>query len=429
MHTDTPRIEAAEGFGGLTRVGWVAVIAVFMAILVDGMDNQLLYFAVPVLMKQWALSKVAAGALGSYQLIGLGIGGITGGWFSDRIGRVKVMLIALTIFAGFNFIVGFAQDYNQFAICRFLGGLGLGALYTIGMLLAAEYVPTVHRGKFLSGMAAAFSIGLMCAALLAGWIIPIWGWRTMFIASIVPGLICFIILCFVKDPQSYTAVRAAKLAAAKEGKTAKDKPRNEYALMFANAKTRKTFLIWVCMAITMQFGYAGATNWMPTYLVNELGINFKSVSWYLAASYLATVIGKLLAGVIADKFGRSKVWLFGGVSTAIVLPLLVHYAGPANAAVLMLIFGFFYGIPYAINPTFMNESFPTEFRGTATGAAHNLGRIGSTLSPIMIGLVATKYTIGAGLVVLAGAYLFTGILGGFFMKDKMYDPKAVGKQI
>ncbi len=427
--TDTPTIES-KGLWGMDRVGWICIIAVFLGIVVDGMDYQLLNFTIPSLMKEWGLTKTASGALGSYSLIGLGIGGIFGGWLADRIGRSWTMRVSIAVFSLFTCALGFTHSFTQFATIRFLSGLGLGSIYMVGMLLAAEYVPAKTRGVFISAMSAAYSIGLICAALISGWMIPLWGWRTMFVLSIIPGALCFVILCFVKDSPSYLAARAERLAQGKAGKEVKAaKPQNEYVMLLSNPKTRKTFITWIFIAITLQFAYTGAQSWMPTYLTNELGISLKNVSWYLAASYFATVIGKLLAGWLADKLGRRKTWLFGGVSTAIALPLVVYYATPATLPVLLLIFGFFYGMDYAVNATFMNESFPTEFRGTATGAAHNMGRAGSTFAPIMIGAVADSWSIGAGLALLAISSLICAFLGGFGVKERMYDPSAVEKQI
>ncbi|HWQ75874.1 MAG TPA: MFS transporter, partial [Syntrophomonas sp.] len=426
--TDTPAGEPRK-FGGLPVAGWICVIGVFLGIVVDGMDYQLLNFTIPSLMEEWGMTTTAAGLLGSISLIGLGIGGVFGGWLADRIGRARLMRICLAYFSIFTFLIAFTHNFTQFAIVRFTGALGLGAIYMVGMSLVAEHVPAKNRGVYISLMSAAYSIGLICASLLSGWIIPLYGWRHLFIISIIPGAACFVVLLFVKESASYMASRTERLAQAKAAKEAKAaRPRNEYVMLFSNPETRKTFIIWVFIAITLQFAYTGAQSWMPTYLTNEMGISLKSVSWYLAASYLATVIGKLLAGWLADHLGRRKTWLLGGISTAIALPLVVYYATPATLPVLLLIFGFFYGMDYAVNATFMNESFPTEFRATATGAAHNMGRAGSTFAPLMIGAVANGYSIGAGLALLAISSLICAFLGGFGMKERMYDPSAIEKQ-
>ena len=70
----------------------------------------------------------------------------------------------------------------------------------------------------------------------------------------------------------------------------------------------------------------------------------------------------------------------------------------------------------------MTETFETNIRGTAVGGAYNVGRIGAAVAPTIIGLIATQYSIGLGLIVMGGAYFLTGIIPALFIPEKMYDP-------
>ncbi|WP_139314463.1 MFS transporter [Desulfosporosinus metallidurans] len=121
--------------------------------------------------------------------------------------------------------------------------------------------------------------------------------------------------------------------------------------------------------VTLQFGYYGANTWLPSYLVQGLGINLKNVGWYV-------------------------------------------------------IFGFFYGVPYAILATYISESFPTKIRGTVVASTNAFGRAGSMLSPLMIGIVAEKYSIGYGIALMGISYALCALIPGLFIREKMYDPKS-----
>jgi AAHS family cis,cis-muconate transporter-like MFS transporter len=136
------------------------------------------------------------------------------------------------------------------------------------------------------------------------------------------------------------------------------------------------------------------------------------------------VLGKALTGYLADIVGRKTMWVVSGIATAIYLPILITFATPANVPYLLLVFGLLYGAPYAVNATYMSESFPTSIRGTAVAASYNVGRIGSTISPILIGFVATGYSIGFGIGLLAVAYAICAIVPGLFIKERLYDPMA-----
>ena len=103
----------------------------------------------------------------------------------------------------------------------------------------------------------------------------------------------------------------------------------------------------------------------------------------------------------------------------------MNVASKDNIAYLLLIFGGMYGALYAIFATYLSESFPTAVRGTAMATTYNIGRIGSMISPILIGWAATSYSIGVGIATCGIAYLMCALLPGIFIKEKMYDPKAI----
>jgi len=103
-------------------------------------------------------------------------------------------------------------------------------------------------------------------------------------------------------------------------------------------------------------------------------------------------------------------------------PLIVWYNTPGNIIILLTAFGFAYGMPYGVNATYMTESFATNIRGTAVGGSYNIGRIGAILAPTAIGFIATQYSIGLGLVIMAVAYVLTGLIPALFIREKMYDP-------
>ena len=73
----------------------------------------------------------------------------------------------------------------------------------------------------------------------------------------------------------------------------------------------------------------------------------------------------------------------------------------------------------------MSESFPARVRGTAVGFSYNLGRIGATLSPLLIGMAATSYSIGLGIGLLGISYAVCGLVPAVFIKEKLFDPQAV----
>ena len=317
--------------------------------------------------------------------------------------------------------IGFCSQYWQIAVMRFISGLGLGAVYMIGNLLVSEYVPTRIRNTVLSIVMAGWSAGYVVAALISGMVMPTWGWRPMFVLAVFPGIVCLLLMKGVKDPPSWFAAREAHLAAASKGVEKK----NEFATLWNDKRMRTTFLLWSAASLGLQYGYYGANTWLPTYLVRDLGVNLKSMGWFLAATYAMGILSKPCVGWLADKFGRRLMWTVTGLIIAAYIPFVMNFATKSNVAMLLVIFGGVYGALYAIFATYLSESFPTAVRGTAMATSYNVGRIGSLMSPIVIGWAATNYSVGAGITTCGAAYLICALLPGIFIKEKMYDPKAV----
>ena len=408
------KVAAADS---LNRTGKLVVVAVFAALMVDGMDLQMLALSLPSISKELRLSSVSAGALSTYTLFGMGLGGVLAGWLSDRIGRVRVVWWSVLVFSTFTGVIALCDTYWQIAVMRFISGFGLGALYSIGTLLAAEYVPTRIRATVLGTLQAGWSVGYVVAALLSAYLQPVYGWRSLFVCAIFPGILTLALLWKVPDPPSWApAQRSSGRGITRAG---------WLGPMWADRALRRTFLVWTVAAIALQFGYYGANSWLPSYLAKDLGVNVQNTGWYVAGTYTMMVGGKMVTGYLADIVGRRAIWIVSGLLTAVYLPILVYAATPGNIVYLLLVFGFLYGAPYAVNSTYLSESFPAGIRGTAVATSYNFGRVGSMLSPLLIGLAASNYSIGLGIGLLGISYAVCALAPGLFIREKMFDPTAV----
>ena len=350
----------------------------------------------------------------------MAIGGFFGGWACDRFGRVRVIVLATGMFSILSGFSGLVQSYEQFVTLRVIACLGLGSLYIATNTLMSEMVPTKHRTTVLAALMTGFTLGSLVITSVSAWIIPSYGWRTLYLLTFLPILLAVSMYFLVPEPQSWKDARALKLSGALD--TLK-KAENPYKAIMENPKHRIMFILWSMSSGLLLFGYFGVSNWLPSYLETELGIKFKEMALYMAGTYLTMMFAKVVAGFMADKIGRKIVFAFGTMGTALFIPILVYMHTPENIGWLMITFGFLYGIPYAINATYLTESFPTAIRGTAIGGAFNIGRLGSVIAPVAIGYMAMHNSIGAGLLLMAGAYFLCGLIPTLFIKEKQYDPQ------
>ena len=392
----------------------------FLGLMVDGADLMFLSFSLSSLKTEFGLTNVEAGMLGSITLAGMAIGGIIGGWAADRYGRVRTVVWCIVVFSVGTAALGMTHSYAEFAVFRFIAALGLGAEYVVCNTLLAEYVPTERRTTALGALQAGWSVGYVVATLLSGWILPIYGWRWLFYIAIVPVLMAVVMRRMIPEPPAWLAAQAQR--ADRKNSVNQGEAESSIKLIFGNPAHRRMFILWSLTAGFLQFGYYGVNNWMPTYLESELHMNFKAMTGYMVGTYVAMILGKVVAGWLADKFGRRVMFAFGACGTAVFLPLIVFYNSPDNIAYLLIFFGFLYGIPYGVNATYMTESFETRIRGSAVGGAYNIGRLGAAIAPAGIGYLATGGSIGLGFLVMGVAYLFCGLIPALFIKEKQYDP-------
>lgn len=402
---------------------WItAFIFAFLALLCDGADLGFLALSLTSLKSEFHLTGLQAGTLGSLTLFGSAIGGLFGGWACDRFGRVRIIVFFIAYSSILTCALGFTHSFEQFALVRVFGSMGLGALYIACNVLMSEMVPTKHRTTVLATLMTGYTLGSLLATLLAGHIIPEHGWRYLYWLAIVPVVLSFFMHYMVPEPESWKKSRQIRAQQATGGMK-EVKRENPYREIFKEKKHGIMFLLWVMSTGALQFGYYGVSNWLPAYLESELGIKFKEMAMYMVGTFIIMIFAKIIAGMIADKLGRRAVFAFGTIGTALFIPVIVYLNTPANILWMMLFFGFLYGIPYAINATYMTESFPTSIRGSAVGGAYNVGKVLSIFSPLTIGYLSQSGSIGLGLLVMAAAYFICGVIPLLFIKDRLYNPQ------
>ncbi|KSW27172.1 MULTISPECIES: MFS transporter [unclassified Pseudomonas] len=407
------------GFPRRTLV--IAFFFCFLGLLADGVDLMFLAYSLNSLKAEFGLSNFEAGSLGSITLAGMAIGGIYGGWCCDRFGRVRVVTWTIVIFSVGTALLGLTHNYWQFALIRFLSSLGLGSLFVACNILMSEFVTTKYRTTILATMQAGWTVGYLVATILAGQIIPEFGWRTLFFTALAPALICLALRPWVPESPSWLAARAQRRQQPAGVRAAPAAGGGVQGLL-ADAGTRRMFLLWTLTSCFLLFGYYGTNNWMPSYLESELGMNFKSMTGYMVGTYTAMILGKVAAGVASDYFGRRATFAAGAIGSAIFMPLIVFWHTPENIVWILTLFGFIYGVPVGVLATYMTESFSTRVRGAAVGTAYNLGRVGAAVAPAAIGLLASHISIGAGFLVMGITYVITGLIPALFIPDRLYDP-------
>ena len=143
--------------------------ACFMGWALDAMDVQLFAFVIPTLLVVWGMTKGEAGIIGTSALIASALGGVIAGVLADRIGRVKVLKLAILWFSLFTGLSAFTDSFHTLLLTRSLQGLGFGGEWAAGAVLIGEVVDKRIRGRAVGSVQAGWPVGYAAAAL-AYWI-------------------------------------------------------------------------------------------------------------------------------------------------------------------------------------------------------------------------------------------------------------------
>jgi MFS family permease len=180
-----------------------ALAASTIGYAMDGFDLLILGFMLRAISAELHLTPPQAGSLITWTLIGAVVGGIVFGILSDYYGRVRVLTWTILLFAIFTGLGAVAQGYWDLLAYRTIAGLGLGGEFGIGMTLVAEAWPAKYRARGCTYVALGWQAGVLIAALVTPILLPVIGWRGMFIAGLVPGLIAFAVRFYVGEPQIF----------------------------------------------------------------------------------------------------------------------------------------------------------------------------------------------------------------------------------
>jgi len=376
----------------------VLVAFAALAILFDGIDNQLLGVAIPSLMREWGLGRAAFAPVASLSLFGMMLGGAIAGIAGDRFGRRSILFVNMCVFGVCTLGVATVQDVRAFAALRFVTGLGLGGAIPNATALAAEYVPRRRRALAVTLTIVCVPLGASLAGLIATALLPIIGWRGLFTAGgICPLLIAAALSRVLPESPRYLArhrERWDELAALlrRMGHTldasstfsseASSSTRGRVVDLFRNGYAADTFLLWIAFFSCLVAIYLGF-NWLPSVVA---GAGLASVSSTAVGVFnLGGVAGALGGGAVITRYGSRWTMLAMAVGAVAGCVFLSRLLLDAHTSVFTLLAALTFagGLINALQSTLYalaGHVYPTSVRATGIGAAASFGRIGAVLS-------------------------------------------------
>jgi MFS family permease len=416
-------IPAVSWWRELTRYHWFVMVVAALGWLFDTMDQQLFNLTRAPAMQELLQPGMSVAWYGGLAtaifLIGWATGGIAFGILGDRIGRARTMLLTILVYSIFTGLSAFSQNFWDFALYRFLTGLGVGGEFAVGVALVAEVMPDRARPHALGWLQALSAIGNVTAALLnlafsqraaevQQW--DLFGqkltvWRTLFLIGTGPALLAILIRRQLKEPERWRSVAVSQEVHRQLGSLKE---------LFGNPRWRHNALVGFFLAFSGVVGLWGIGFFSfdllrlifePALKVQmqhldpaaaKAAVEAKLGEWVSWTSVLQNLGGFLgIQGFmwLTQRTTRRRAFCYSFlaalVSTVFTFMFLGKVLGiydvlwmiPIMGACQLSLFG-----GYAI---YFPELFPTRLRSTGTSFCYNVGRFVAAAGPFTLGLLTS----------------------------------------
>ncbi|MCX5468727.1 3-(3-hydroxy-phenyl)propionate transporter MhpT [Acinetobacter nematophilus] len=370
----------------------ITILICFLIAVIEGIDIQAAGVAASGIKEYFALDAKQLGLFFSTGILGLLPGALIGGRYADRIGRKKVLIASVSIFAIFTLCTVWVNSFYALLLVRFLAGAGLGAAMPNLIALASESTTAENRGRAVGLMYCGMPIGAIIVSLLAAQLATVdlaSSWKTIFyVGGILPLIVVPLMIKFLPESREF-------LKAQQEVNLA-DQKALSYRDLFSRIYAARTLLLWVSYFFTLMVVYI-MLSWLPS-LFTELGFSRKDGSMAMVYFQMGAALGTVILGMLIDRFHKAYVIILMYVGILIGLFSLNSATTLNFMFVAAAIMGTFtiggQGVLYA----FGSFVYPTHLRGQGVGAASAVGRIGAMMGPAIAGQLLAMGSGAAGVI-------------------------------
>jgi putative MFS transporter len=430
------RFERVPFSGWHTR----ARITVGSAALFDAFDALSIAFVMPVLVNLWQLSKEEVGFLLAAGYVGQVIGALLFSRLAETHGRIPCAAAAVAIMSVLSLACALCAGFWQLLVCRLLQGIGVGGLMPVAATYIGELSRARGRGRFFLLYEMIFPVGLMLCGQVATLLVPLFGWRIMFLIGGIPGLlICVPLLRLPESPrwlisrgrlaeaeailrqvEASTPRRDAVDVArpASDGTAACGRPKaTRWRELLSPPYRRRSLIVWTLWTAAYLVTNS-INNWAPTLYHAEFGLPLASALRAGSLNNVAQVAVLLICAFVIDRIGRRNwmmaVFLAGGA----MLAFLGIVGAPDTTRIVTLI-TLSYGILGSANAVlylYTPEIYPTRMRAIGVGIGTFWLRVASATGPLLVGFMFPRAGVGAVFLMFAAVSVLGAIVASRMME-------------
>jgi AAHS family 4-hydroxybenzoate transporter-like MFS transporter len=380
-------------------------------LIMDGFDVQAVGYVAPSLIREWSISGSTVGNLLASGNFGVLVGSLLFTMLADKIGRRPVLIVATFYFSVLTILTGMVGSVEQMILVRFLAGLGLGCIIPNATALIGEYSPKRRRIALMATISVGFTAGAAFGGFVAAWLIPDFGWRSVFyFGGAIPLVIACLMWAWLPESLQFMALRAkdpSRLAGwlKRIDPTLSVTPATQYVLreenrsgvpalhLFREGRALGTILLWVINFMNI-FNLYVLSGWMPT-VAAQLGYGTRTAVLVGTTVQVGGLLGTFWLTWLIGKFGFVHV-LTTAFTVAFISIALIGQPGLALWVLVLLVFiagSCVVGGQPTVN-ALSGTYYPTYLRSTGIGWGLGIGRAGAIVGPWLVGqFMAAKWSI------------------------------------
>jgi putative MFS transporter len=405
-------------------------VIVGVATFFDAYTVLAIAFAMPQLVTEWKLTPTEVGLIISAGYVGQLFGAVIFGSLAEKIGRLKTLFITIVLFTSMDAACLFAWSGVSMMAFRFLQGVGTGGEVPVASAYINEFIGAEKRGRFFLLYEVIFPIGLMFAGMAGYFLVPIYGWKAMFIVGLVPSVLTIPLRWFMPESPRWLAskgrfaeanavVKLLEDGATKRGVVlrepvvrpldARSTAHSDWRELFKGLYLKRTLTIW-CLWVCVYMINNGLVTWLPTLYKQVFHLPLQTSLAYGWITSSVGVLASIACALLIDKVGR-KPWYSAAFLIATVPFLSLTWIGTASAIQVLI----FATTAYAILQTiafslylYSAELYPTRLRAVGTGLGSAWLRAGSSIGPILVGSIVADL----GIQYVFAAFAAVSLAGG-----------------
>ena len=354
----------------------------FISTAIGGTVSTLMSVYLPVAVRELFNSPSndldrISGYINALYIVGWTLGGFASGILSDHLGRKKSLLLSIGLYGLFTILTGQMLNWQGVLICRFITGVGVGAVLVTSVTILTEVWPEKSRAIFIGIVSIAFPVGIFSAGLINYFFTS---WRQGFLVGIIPLTIALTGIVLIRESESWKKY-------ALERKTSSNSLRQLFSGEYS-----KEVLVGAITFGSMLIGLWAIFSWLPTWVQSLITSNTdaqkeRGISMMILG--MGGLTGGFLSGWIVNAVGMRKAMLvcFGVCS---IMSFILFRTNTGFTPVIYAeigILALFFGASQGILSVYVPMLFPISIRATATGFCFNVGRIFTAAAVLFIGVL------------------------------------------